>query len=162
MISKAIAKYLRISPRKTRSVISLIKGKSVDEAAGILEGLNKRASSLLAKLLNSAIANAKRFPNVQKQDLYISDIYADGGPQIKRTRAEALGRASVIRKPTSHVTIELDAKLSSAAGQPKRGRQLKAKGVKPVKQVTSKQKPEAKKDKMKNTHRKIKGKKGTK
>lgn len=159
MISKAIAKYLRISPRKTRSVIALIKGKSVTEAVATLASLNKRASSLLTKLLNSAIANAKRFPNVQEQDLYISDIYADSGPQIKRTRAEALGRASVIRKPTSHVTIELDARVSNVTEQPKRGKRIKFKRAGAVKQAAHKQKPETKTGKAKRTQ--AKSKKGT-
>jgi len=125
MISKAIAKYLRISPRKVRVAIALIKNKRVDEAIGILNSLNKKAAFLLMKLLNSAIANAKRFPNIQQEDLYISDIHADGGPLLKRTRAEAMGRASVIRKTTSHITIELDVKEPKVLEQAKQRKPLK-------------------------------------
>jgi len=103
MISKAVAKYAKISPRKVRLVLALIKGKNAEEAVGILKVTNKKVAGMLIKLLNSAIANAKRFPNVNLEELYISDIYADGGPVLKRFRAEALGRASVLRKPTSHI-----------------------------------------------------------
>ncbi len=149
MISKAAAKYLRISPRKTRCVISLIKNKSVDEAIGILNTQNKRAARLLGKLLNSAIANAKRLPNIQQEDLYISDIYADKGPQIKRMRAEALGRASVLRKPTSHITIELDAKLSRTVKDTGKKDKPKPSKTKKVKKPAVKEKKTTEKAKSK-------------
>jgi large subunit ribosomal protein L22 len=110
MISKAVIKYTRLSPRKARIVIPLIKGKDVKYALGLLNTSNNKASEILFKLLKSAIANAKRFPNINEDELYISDIYADGGPVLKRFRAEAMGRASVLRKPTAHITIILDAK----------------------------------------------------
>ena len=129
MISRAVVKYLRISPRKVRVVIALIKNKHVDEAIGILSVANKKAAFLIMKLLNSAIANAKRFPNIKQEDLYISDIHADGGPLLKRTRAEAMGRASVIRKTTSHITIELDADEPKVLEQPKQQKPSKIKKV---------------------------------
>jgi len=110
MISKAVAKYLRVSPRKTRVVIELIKGKQALEAMGILNNTNKKAATLLAKVLNSAIANAKRIPNIELDKLYIIDVRADGGPSLKRYQAAAMGRANVIKKPTSHITIALDLK----------------------------------------------------
>ena len=110
MIAKAVAKYSKISPRKARLITALIKGKNTGEAIGILNVSNKKASEMIMKLLKSAIANAKRFPNVDQNDLYISNIYVDGGPVSKRFRAEALGRASVLRKPTSHITVVLDTK----------------------------------------------------
>ncbi len=110
MIAKAVAKYAKISPRKARLITVLIKGKNAGEAIGILNVSNKKASGMIMKLLKSAIANAKRFPNVDQDDLYISDVYVDGGPVSKRFRAEALGRASVLRKPTSHITVVLDSR----------------------------------------------------
>jgi large subunit ribosomal protein L22 len=110
MISKAVGKYIRISPRKARTVIAIVKGKDVNESLGLLKASNNKASSLIIKLLKSAVANAKRFPNIDEADLYISDIYADGGPVLKRFRAEAMGRASVLRKPTAHISIILDVK----------------------------------------------------
>jgi large subunit ribosomal protein L22 len=112
MISKAVGKYIRISPRKARTVIALVKGRDVNESMGILKASNNRASSLIIKLLKSAVANAKRFPNIDEADLYISDIYADGGPVLKRFRAEAMGRASVLRKPTSHIIVVLDTEVT--------------------------------------------------
>ena len=131
MISKAVAKYLRISPRKTRTVIELIKGKGALEAMGILNNTNKKAATLLAKVLNSAIANAKRIPNIELDELYIIDVRADGGPSLKRYQARAMGRADVIKKPTSHVTIALDLKKTKkkvvAAESPKATPKKKAK-----------------------------------
>jgi len=108
MVSKAVAKYLRIAPRKMRGVMALVKGKDVSEAKGILSNTNKKSSTMLMKLLNSAIANAKRLPNLQEEDLYISDVFADGGPVFKRYRAEPMGRANVLRKKTSHITVVLE------------------------------------------------------
>jgi len=111
MISKATIKYLRISPRKVRLVIALIKGKSAIEALSILKATNKKAAFLLSKVLNSVIANAKRLPNIDEKYLYISKISADGGPSLKRYKAQALGRATMILKRTSHIRIELDANI---------------------------------------------------
>ena len=110
MISKAVIKYARISPRKVRMCISLIRGRYADEALAMLKNTNKRASAVLIKLLNSAIANAKRLPNIKEQDLYVSKVFADGGTMLKRFKAQAMGRASMIRRRTSHITLELDLK----------------------------------------------------
>lgn len=110
MISKAVGRYLRVSPRKAREVITLIKGKHVNDARDILNNTNKRSALFLMKLLNSAIANAKRIPNTSEEDLYISDLYADGGPALKRFKAQAMGRASMIKRRTSHITVKLDLK----------------------------------------------------
>jgi large subunit ribosomal protein L22 len=148
MISKAVIKYTRLSPRKARTVIALIKGKDAKYALGLLNASNNKASELLFKLLKSAIANAKRFPNISEDELYISDIYADGGPVLKRFRAEAMGRASVLRRPTAHITIILDvrkAKVKPNAKGPTGQSENKAKPVKvkkikhakPMKRVSS-------------------------
>jgi len=154
MISKAVAKYLRISPRKVRTVIALIKNKHVDEAIGILNLTNKKAAFLLLKVLNSAIANAKRFPNTHQEHLYISDIYADGGPLLKRTRAEAMGRASVIRKTTSHITIVLELEQPKVTEQVTQDKKLKTKSKKTTKEAPANKKAPAKIHKKKEIKKK--------
>ena len=108
MIATAKIKYLRISPRKLRMVLPLIKGKRVSEALSILENTNKKAARYVYKALHSAQSNAKRFPNVNEESLYISSAYADGGPMLKRFRARPMGMASPIRKRTAHLFIGLD------------------------------------------------------
>ena len=108
MISKASASFVRISPRKVRYVIDLIRRKKVAEAQGILNGSPRRAADIVRKLLNQAVDAAVKNSNAQSANLVISKIMADGGPTMKRFRAASMGRASVIRKRTSHITIELD------------------------------------------------------
>lgn len=110
MISKAKARFIRSSARKIRYVVDLVRGKDVPAAFAILANLNKRAAGIVNKVLKSAVANAKRIPHMKEESLYISKIVADVGPTWKRYRAAAMGRATVIRKRTSHIYIELDAK----------------------------------------------------
>lgn len=110
MIAKAVARYIRISPRKTRLVTNYIKGKNVGEALAILTSLNKRACEYVEEVLRSAIANAKRNPQVDEGSLYISRLTVDGGPMLKRFRAGSMGRAMMIRHRMSHITVELDAR----------------------------------------------------
>ena len=106
---KAIAKYIRISPRKVRIVINLIRGKQVDEALAILQFTPKAASPVVAKVLNSAIANAENNPPYLNRDnLYVAEIYADQGPTLKRFMPSAKGSASSILKRSSHITVILD------------------------------------------------------
>lgn len=107
---KASLKHLRISTRKVRLVSNLIKGLSVVEAERELIFLNKKSSQPVLKLLRSAVANAKSENNIEKDNLYISNIIVNQGPTLKRWRARAMGRAAEIRKRTSHVTIELAAR----------------------------------------------------
>ena len=109
MVAKAKARYIRISPRKTRLVANTIKGKNVGEALAILSNLNKRACVFIEELLRSAIANAKRNPEIDQNDLFISKLVVDGGPTLKRYRAGSMGRAMMIRHRMSHITMELDA-----------------------------------------------------
>ena len=109
MVAKAIARYIRTSPRKTRLVANYIKGKSVGEALAILSNLNKRPCEYIEDLLRSAISNAKRNPEIKEEELYISKLVVDGGPMLKRFRAASMGRAAMIRHRTSHITIELNA-----------------------------------------------------
>ena len=108
MITRAVLRYVRISPRKVRPVIALVKGKSPEEAISILFSVKKKASQYLIDLLKSAMANARRIQGIDVTDLYISNLIANGGPQMKRFRAASMGRASTIRKRTSHITVELD------------------------------------------------------
>ena len=108
MITRAVARFVRITPRKFRQVIPLIKGKNPEEAIAILASVNKRASEYAIELLKSAVANAKRMQGVEISNLYISKMIADCGPTLKRYRAASMGRASMIRKRTSHLTLELD------------------------------------------------------
>jgi large subunit ribosomal protein L22 len=109
MIVKAQGRFLRISSRKTRQVIDLIRGCDVNLALSILGNINKRPRVYIEKILKSAISNAKQ-KGMQPEQLYISKIVADEGPMWKRYRAAAFGRAVRIRKRTSHIKIELDIK----------------------------------------------------
>jgi large subunit ribosomal protein L22 len=108
MIAKATLRYVRISPRKVRPVIPLVKGKRAQDAIAVLYSVKKRASQYLIDLIESAMANAKRLPGIDAANLFVSNIIANGGPQMKRFRAASMGRASTIRKRTSHITVELD------------------------------------------------------
>ena len=108
MISKASVKFVRISPRKVRYVIDLIRKKKVADAQGILNGSPRRAGGILKKLLDQAVDAATKNSQVDARSLFVSKVTADGGPTMKRFRAASMGRASVIRKRTSHIYIELD------------------------------------------------------
>lgn len=103
---KAIAKYIRMSPRKVAIVLDLIRNKSVQEAKSILEFTNKDAAYPVAKLLKSAIANAEQ-PNsdLDVNRLYISETYVGPGPILKRMQPHAQGRAFRINKRSSHITL---------------------------------------------------------
>ncbi|MDO4543619.1 MAG: 50S ribosomal protein L22 [Clostridia bacterium] len=104
----ATARYIRISSRKVKIVIDTIRGKSVREAAAILAYTPKAASEPVLKLLNSAIANAENNLNMNRDELYVAEVYANQGPTLRRYRPRARGSASPIRKRTSHITIILD------------------------------------------------------
>ena len=108
MISKASVKFVRISPRKVRYVIDLIRKKKVSEAHGILNGSPRRAREIVEKLLNQAVDAAVKNSRADVKNLFISRITADGGPTMSRFRAASMGRASVIAKRTSHIQLELD------------------------------------------------------
>ncbi|MEA3328299.1 MAG: 50S ribosomal protein L22 [Candidatus Omnitrophota bacterium] len=110
MISRAIAKYIRISPQKVRQVTRLVQGKNAQRALVILAGVNKKSAGCIAKVLKSAVSNAKQKPEINEQDLYISKVVADKGPMLKRFRPRAMGRAASILKKTAHITVELDKK----------------------------------------------------
>jgi large subunit ribosomal protein L22 len=105
---KAKLKNLRIAPRKVRLVADLIRGKKVTEAERILNFTVKRAAKPILKLLNSAIANAKHNFGLEKEKLYIKKILVDEGQKFKKIFPRARGRADIIQKKSSHVTIVLD------------------------------------------------------
>ncbi|KMJ56241.1 50S ribosomal protein L22 [Bacillus sp. LL01] len=105
MQAKAVAKQVRIAPRKVRLVVDLIRGKQVGEAIAILRHTPKAGSPVLEKLLNSAIANAEHNYEMEPNNLVISEAYVDEGVTLKRFRPRAMGRASRINKRTSHITL---------------------------------------------------------
>jgi large subunit ribosomal protein L22 len=107
MIAKAQARYLRISPFKMRLIINLVKGENAKKAMSILDLSSHKGAYYLKKLLKSAIANAKN-KGYEDDKLFISKSVANPGPMLKRYRAASFGRATTIRKRTSHVLIELD------------------------------------------------------
>lgn len=104
---RAILKYARISSRKVKIVLDLIKDKSLDEAYGIIRYTPKAASELLIKLIASAEANAVNNNGLDRDKLYVAEAYANQGPTLKRISPRAQGRAYRIRKRTSHITLVL-------------------------------------------------------
>lgn len=108
MQSKAVARTVRIAPRKVRLIADLVRGKEVGEAISILKLTNKRSSPVVEKLVKSAVANAEHNYDMDIDNLYISEIYADEGPTLKRFRPRAQGRASKINKRTSHITVVVE------------------------------------------------------
>lgn len=112
MEARAIARNIRISPRKGRLVADLIRGKQVEEALSILRFTPKKAARILTKTLRSAIANATDTQNVDPDALYVKKIYVDGGPIIKRFIPRAHGRATPIRKRFSHFTVVVEERQS--------------------------------------------------
>ena len=115
MISKASVTHVRISPRKVRYVIDLIRRKSVLQAQAILDGSPRRARDIVRKLLDQAVNAAERNSQVNAADLMVSKVLADGGPSMKRFRAATMGRANRIKKRTSHIQLELDLTKKGAA-----------------------------------------------
>jgi len=103
--SKAVAKYIRISPRKVRQVIDLIRGKKVDEAAAILKLTPNRATEPVSKVLKSAVANAEHNANLNRDDLIVAKAFVDQGPTLKRFKPRAMGRADRMLRRTSHITV---------------------------------------------------------
>jgi large subunit ribosomal protein L22 len=109
MEATARGRYLRIAPRKVRLVADEIRGKNVEAALQFLKYTNKKAARLMEKVLKAAIANAEQTEGMGNvEELHISRILVDGGPVLRRFMARALGRATRIRKRTSHVTLVVD------------------------------------------------------
>ena len=107
MEARAYLRYAHIAPRKVQIVLDLIRNKPTKLALAILKHTPKAACEPVTKLLESAIANAENNHNMDGQNLYIAEIYANQGPTMKRIRPAAKGSAVRIRKRTSHITIKL-------------------------------------------------------
>ena len=105
MIVKAHARHIRQSPYKVRRVLDLIRGMPVEDARVTLEFTNRRAAEAVAKVLNSAVANAEHNNALDVETLYVAEAYAGEGPTLKRFRARARGRAGRIDKRTSHIVV---------------------------------------------------------
>ena len=110
VVVSAQAKYVRTSARKARLVCDHIRGKSVDEATAILAHTPRAVAEAWEKLLKSAVANAEHNHELVADELKIHQVFADEGPTLKRFRPRAMGRATPIRKRTSHLTIQLTQK----------------------------------------------------
>ena len=107
---KARLRFVRIAPRKARLVADLIRGKGSEEALNILTFTKKASAKIIIKLLKSAVANATQKKAIDVDRLYVKRIMVDQGPTMKRFMPRALGRATTIRKRTSHISIVLDEK----------------------------------------------------
>ena len=105
---KARAKFIRTAPRKARMVTDLVKGKGVGEALNILAFTKKAPAKIVAKLLKSAVANADQMKNIDVDTLFIKEITVDQGPTMKRYRPRAMGRATMVRRRMSHITVVLE------------------------------------------------------
>ena len=110
MESIAKARHVRIAPRKVRLVMDMVRGKSVDEALQTLNLVRKAASPVIAKVIRSAVANAENNHEMNTEGLIVTRAFVDEGPTLKRFMPRAMGRATAIRKRTSHITIVLTEK----------------------------------------------------
>ena len=123
MEAKAIAKYVRMSPSKIKPVTDLVRGKDLNEALTILKFTPGRGAELVEKVVQSAAANAENNFDMNPDELYVAEVYANQGPTMKRFRAGAQGRASMILKRTSHIGVTLKEKAAKTVetvegGQP--------------------------------------------
>ncbi len=107
MESQAVLRYTKISPRKARQVVDLVRGRGVEEAFHILQFTPKKAARLVEQTLRSAVANAvnREKANVREEDLFVKAAFVDGGIGMKRIRPQPRGSAGVIRKRYSHITL---------------------------------------------------------
>ena len=106
-VSKAVLKNMRIAPRKARLVLDLVRGKPVQNALDTLKLTNRRAAPIVAKMIHSAMANATDNATVDVDRLIVSECFADEGPAMKRWLPRAQGRATPLKKRTSHITSKL-------------------------------------------------------
>ena len=110
MESKAILKYARITPRKARRIVDLIRGKKAGEALLSLRFMPYRGSAFIEKILKSAMSNAEQKKVVNPEEMVIEKAYVDQGPVMKRMEPRSMGRANVIRKRSSHIALILSEK----------------------------------------------------
>lgn len=107
MEARAKLSFARLSPRKTRLIVDMVRGKGIQDALTILRFSPQPSAKLVSKLLQSAVANAEQKGASDVDRLFVKTIFVDAGPVLKRFTPRAMGRASKIRKPTSHVTVVL-------------------------------------------------------
>ena len=105
MEARAIAKFIRVSPRKARMVVDLVRGKKLVEALAILRYTPNKATAAVTKVVKSAAANAEHNYEMDRDEIFISAIYVDQGPSLKRVMPRAMGRADIIKRKTSHITV---------------------------------------------------------
>lgn len=105
MQAKAIAKYVRISSRKMKPVCDLIRGKNIEDAQAILRFTPRKSARLLLKVLNSAVANAENNHDLLAENLFVSEVFANQGPVMKRYKAGARGGANPILHRSSHIGV---------------------------------------------------------
>ncbi len=110
MEATAKLKSVRLSPQKTRLIVDMVRGKNVQEALNILKFSPQRPADVVAKVVRSAIANAEQKGVADVDRLFVKTVFVDQGPALKRFMPRAQGRATKIRKPTSHITVVLDEK----------------------------------------------------
>jgi large subunit ribosomal protein L22 len=108
METSAKLKSVRLSPQKTRLVVDMVRGKAVQEALNILKFSPQRPADVVAKLVRSAVANAEQKGIEDVDRLFVKAVFVDQGPVLKRFMPRAQGRATKIRKPTSHITVVLE------------------------------------------------------
>lgn len=107
MESRAVARYVRITPRKARQVMNTIRGKNLAESIHMLTFAPKAAADVILKVVNSAAANAENNHQMNRDALYVAQAFVDQGPTLKRFMPRAQGRAAAIHKRTSHITVVL-------------------------------------------------------
>ena len=107
MEARAVAKYLRISPRKVRLNADLIRGKRVEDALNLLTHTPKAGAKVVSKVVQSALANAGQDKSIDVDTLFVKTIFVNQGPTLKRFRPKPMGRAGRIRKRTCHITVVL-------------------------------------------------------
>jgi len=146
---RAKIRSLRISPKKVRLVIDQIRGKKAEEALQLLQFINKKASRDVSKLLRSAMANAEHNFNLKKDELVIKSITADQGPTLKRWMPRAYGRATMIRKKTTHLSVVLEPASIGDKGKATAAKE-KEKEKKEVKEAEKNNKPASVKSKVKS------------
>jgi large subunit ribosomal protein L22 len=105
MEARAVARYVRVAPRKARLVVDMIRGEKIDDARAILKFSPRAAAEIVEKVLNSAVANAERNLHLKSEELIVGSTFVDEGPTLKRIRPRAMGRAFRINKRTSHITV---------------------------------------------------------
>lgn len=108
--AKAIAKYIRISPRKMKPIADLVRGKNANEAIAILKFTPRKGAAVLKKVIESAVANAENNHGMDVESLFVSEVYANQGPTMKRWKAGSMGRANPILRRTSHIGVVLKEK----------------------------------------------------